>query len=216
MKTHRLVNLFGFVAIVLFGQTATAASIALTPSSSIVQAGEEFELEFFLDGSPEANDPNGPHPGNFCGEVRIDYDPNLLTFRAQSEQLQLLDPEVGVERLANGREVIRFEFNDVAFNEEPDAGVVGMFTFQASTDLYTTATVNIADNGVLGSTFLNHMETGENNEFTVAPSAASVQIQSPPTAVPPVPLPAAAWLFLSALGALGVVRRKAKQAQHIA
>ena len=215
MKTHRLVPLIGFFAIVLFGQTATAASIALTPSSSTVQAGDEFELEFFLDGSPEVNDPNGPHPGNFCGEVRIDYDPNLLTFRAQSEQLQRLDP--APERLANGREVIFFEFDGVIFNEQPDAGVVGMFTFQARADLDTTATINIADNDVLGSTFINHADPpGNVNEFTVAPSSASVQIQPSPTAAPPVPLPAAAWLFLSALGALGVVSRKAKQASPIA
>lgn len=212
MNTQRLVILFGLVAAV-FGQTATAASIALTPSSSTVQAGDEFELEFFLDGSPEASNPNGPHPGNFCGEVRIDYDPDLLTFRAQSEQLQLLDPEI--ETLADGREVIRFEFDGVVFNEEPDAGMVGTLTFEANTNLDTATTVNIADNGVLGSTFLNHMPSGEDNEFTVAPAAASVQIQASPTP-PPIPLPAAAWLFLSALGGLGLVRRKAKKANTVA
>lgn len=209
MNYQRLVSLFGFVTIVLWGQTAVAASISLTPSSSTVQAGSEFDLEFFLDATPAARNPNGPHPGNFCGEVRIDYDPNELTFRASTDQLQRLDPEI--ETLPGGREVIRFIFEDVSFGTQPDAGVVGLFTFQANADLDRTATVNIADNFPLGS-FDNHAGP-QPNEFFVAPSSARVLVGA--QTAPPVPLPAAAWLFLSALGGLGLVRRKARKANTV-
>lgn len=203
MMYHRLVSMLGVFTLALWGQTAGAASIALNPPSTTIEAEATFDLEFFLDARETETDFNGPHPGNFCGVVRIDYDPNLLMFRAVEGALEMLDNSR--EILANGREAISFRFDDFAFDTQPDAGVVGIFTFEALGGLGSTD-IGIQDGEPLGS-FFNHAAGTNANEFFVPPSTATVQV---------VPLPAAAWLFLGALGGLGLFGRKSRAANRIA
>ncbi len=66
---------------------------------------------------------------------------------------------------------------------------------------------NFAENEVLGE-FTIDLIAGGHNRLAGIEALASYNIQSPST-VTPVPVPAALWLFLSGLGLLGLIKRKA-------
>ncbi|MGI9293281.1 MAG: cohesin domain-containing protein [Pseudomonadales bacterium] len=191
MLYHRLFSLFGAVLIGVWAQTAAAASISLNPSSPTVAPNGTFTVDLFLN----ANDTDGDHPGNFSGQVRINYDPSLLT---------LVESSATLAELAGGSQGdMSFGFGNVIFNEDPDQGVVGTFTFQA-TAAFGPAGIGVEDAFGLMS-FANN--AGGVNEFFPGFSGTSVQV---------VPLPAASWLLLSALGALGLFGRKLRATPRVA
>lgn len=193
----RLIYLFGAVLIALWGQAVGASTVTLNPQVPTVAPNGSFSIDLFLDASTD--DVDGPHPGIFSGAVKIDYDPNMLIFDTSSTTL--MEQGRGV---SGDRETITFVFEDFSFGANPDRGLVGTFTFQARAEL-NSATVGIMDGDPLRS-FSNDAMPGP-NEFFPTFTGASVQV---------IPLPAAAWLFLSGLGALGLFGRKSHAAKRSA
>lgn len=196
-------SLFSGCVVSLASSIASSSTVTLVPSKSTLGLNEVFTIDLVLD----ANDAVGPHPGLYSGSVTIDYDPAVLVFNNSTGFTEAITGTTMVSTSGAGsRNTVTVGFGGVTFNVTPDAGSLGVFTFQANGMPSTATLVDINDTNGLGS-FVNSAgsQPGDPiNEFFPVPGDVTLNIQTSA-----VPLPAAAWLMLSGLGLFGFsVRRK--------
>jgi len=176
----------------LAGAPAGAASIHLQPSSDTVFVDEQFTVSLLIN----ASDAPGAHPGLYGGQVVVDYDPTQIAyvdFGLASGVSFFSGPALGV---ATGglRQTVT-----LGFDNAPDTGTVGTFTFRALGPPEVVASINIADSDAFFGTFAAYVPTYQPFYPTFTGTSVTTVI----------PLPGAAWLFMAGVGAaLGHARRR--------
>lgn len=188
---NKLILLPGLLAVMFWTAAAYSASVTLVPSSSIVGQSDAFTIDLVLD----ADDTPGSHPGKFQGDVLIAFDPDFFSFTGFSEAQPFTTLPV-LTGSTGGLSTLTLTFGELQFNSSPDAGLIGTFSFVADVAQLGSSGITVEDANALGS-FANQfpVPTSFNPDFF----DTTVQI---------VPVPAAVWLFASALGLLGWVRRR--------
>lgn len=181
-----------FTTLALLGLQAEAASITLQPSQAVVQQGAGFTVDLLLN----ALDAPGSHPGMFGGQVVVDYDPAQLQFTGFTTGYHLYEP------VTQGTSGTRSTIT-LGFDTTTDNGLVGQFSFTAIGSPQQVATLGVQDADDFMGTFVSYLQTYQ--AFYPEFAGASVQIQA-------VPLPGAAWMALTALGAAATrLRRRPRQ-----
>lgn len=175
----------------IYSTTALAASVSLVPSSATVVEGGVFSIDLTMN----AADAPGSHPGLFGGEIIIDFDPSLVSFSVSDFSINApatlqSGPTIG----SNGG----LQTVTIGFDNALDIGVIGTFSFTATGSVGSMIGFSLDDPGFFSS-FANALPS--NTPFTPNFFGTTVEITA-------VPVPAAAWLMLSALGAFGIGARR--------
>ncbi len=186
MKTPSLTALL-FLAVC---SNAHAASLSLvTPAGSVVE-NSLFTVTLEMD----ARDAPGAHPGLFGGAVLISFDTTLLTYQNDFTLAPGLS-YFSAPAVSNNGNLQTLTFG---FDNGVDLGAVGTLSFRAIGPVDSVANIGLADADDFFGTFISYVPTYQ----PFYPEFNPVQVQ-----ISPVPLPAAAWLLLTGLGALGISRR---------
>jgi len=186
MKT---IKLFTLLALGSFGLSANAALVSLVPESAFINEGASFGLDLAID----AADVNGDSPGSFSGIVTIAYDPGQVTFDGfdylGSAMAQTGEPVVSIDGA--------LERISIDFMGATDVSTIGTYSFTALAPEGAEIEFSFVPTFTAG--FANTLPT--NAPFVPDLEGATVSV---------VPLPAAAWLMLSAFGFMfGFVKRRA-------
>lgn len=171
---------------------AEAASISLSPASSSVVVGSTFSVDLVMDFSDEAT---------LGGGLDVNYDSNyadFVSFTFDSSFLSLTDPAMTCPGAGACSPIDQYNsVSNIAFGNF--AGIGGAFTIgtleftalqSGSIDLTTSETTGAGGPFVSASTFLPMSVTYNGTSLTA------------------VPVPAAAWLFMSGLGLFAGFSRK--------
>jgi len=174
------------LALLLAAAPGHAATVELLPDSDSVSIGATFGIDLYMD----AADAPGDHPGSFRGSIVVDFDSDLIAFAS----FTVADPEIVITQLivndSGDHTTVTLEFDNA-----PDVGVIGTFSLSALSA--GSATFGLADADPFFGSFANHLPTNE--PFFPDFIGTSIDIV--------VPLPAAAWLFVCAVGLVGMRRR---------
>jgi hypothetical protein len=175
MNITKQLVLVGIVS--LLALPAMAATISLVPSSATVSAGDSFTVTLVLD----AADARGNQPGEFRGKILVDFGSsaayNSFTYDAPA--------------VSFGAETVNAEDVALGFDLANGVGVIGSFSFTATGNAGDIISLNIEDAVPFIGSFFNTDPTV--TAFTPDFIGASVTV---------IPVPAAAWLMIGALGAL--------------
>lgn len=174
------------------GGPAQAASLALVPSASTVAPNGAFTVNLVLDatGAP------GAHPGLYGGEIIVDFDTTLLGYGgfALASGVSFFSPPVVAT--SGTTQTVTFGFDNA-----PDTGTVGTFTFTALGPVGSLATIGLIDADDFSGSFASYVPTYQRFYPTFVEAQVNI-----------VPLPAGIWLLGTAVGALGALRRRARPA----
>lgn len=172
------------------GGIAQAASLALMPSAGTVAQNGSFTVDLVLD----AADAGGSPTGLIGGKIVVAFDTTLLTYGGFTLTGGLTYfPLDGGPVLATSGNTQTVTFG---FENAPDTGTVGTFSFTAAGAPGSLATLGLADADDLFGSFANYGPP--NHRFYPEFAGAQVSI---------VPLPAGLWLLGTAVGTL-VLRRR--------
>jgi len=168
----------------LFALPAYSASISLVPSTTTVNEGGTFSVDLVLD----AADAPGNHPGSFRGKITLDYgisaDYTGFTYSSPAVSFGDTNDNLGVIELG--------------FDLANDVGTIGTFTFDVTGSAGDVINLNIEDAVLFVGSF-----------FNTDPSLTKFVPDMVDAQVTVVPVPAAVWLMIGALGTLGgMVRRR--------
>jgi hypothetical protein len=173
----------------LAGSAAQAASLTLVPSANPVVQNGTFTVDLVL----SAADSPGWHPGLHSGAIRVDFDKTLLTYTGFSLASGLIYfAPLAVATSGNIQTVT------LGFQNAPDTGTVGTFSFKATGPVGSLATLGLADADDLFGSFADKARS----DVPYVPTFTGTQVN-----VSAVPLPAGVWLLGTAVGALAVRRR---------
>jgi len=164
-----------------------AATVSLVPDDPVVAPGP-IGIDLVLEASDVA-DGCDPRCSQFAGHVVVSFDPAQLSFvgfAAESPAEIIEGPDLNTGTVTLG------------FEDAFESGVVGRFDFLVTAEPGTNVALELADTQPLLGSFEYEQPT---NQF-FSPDFVGAEVQV-------VPLPAAAWLFLSALGAVVARARRA-------
>jgi hypothetical protein len=183
-------SVVGAAGLLLLSFTAQAASVALIPDATDVENGAGLTVQLVLN----APDAPGSSPGAFHGIVVLEYDPALVMF----DSFEFSAPAAAIGPVLTSGHGAGLSSIEVAFENALNVGTIGTFTFNVLGINGDVIDLGVRDADDFFGSFVNTVPTIQPlyPDFT----GATVNV---------VPLPAAVWLFMSALGlAAGVARRR--------
>ncbi len=171
------------------GLAAQASTVTLTPSAASVIQNDLFTVGLLLDASGAP----GNHPGEYIGQVVIDFDPAQLAYQSFAYQAPAVQDQYGpTTGSAGGRQTVALGFS---LDATQDLSTIGIFTFRVIGSPTASATINVADADDFAKTFYSKDPTHQ--PFFPQFTGTAVAISA-------VPLPATALLFLTGFGAIGL------------
>jgi len=179
-------RLFTSALLLLAAGATQAASLALVPSATAVAPNGNFTVNLVLD----ATDAPGAHPGLYGGAIVVTFNTTLLSFGGfvLDGDLSYFEP---IEVSTNGNtQTVSFGFDNA-----PDTGTVGMFSFTAIGPVGSVASIGLVDADDFSGSFASYVPTYQRFYPDFVPAQVTV-----------VPLPAGVWLLGTAVGALAVRR----------
>lgn len=181
-------SVIGVAVVLLSSIGAQAATVSLVPNTTVVENGDALSVDLLLN----APDAPGELPGAFQGTVFLTYDPTLAMF----DSFAFSDPagpfDIGNPVTLDTGTV------EVEFRNALNIGTIGTFTFNVLGMDGDVIDLTVRDGDDFFGSIVNTVPSNQ-------PVAAAFE----GTTVNVVPIPAAVWLFMSALGlAAGVARRR--------
>jgi hypothetical protein len=182
-------NFAAALLLIAAGSAAQAASLALVPSANPVVEDSTFTVNLVLN----AADAPGIHPGLHSGAISVDFNSTLLTYNGftLANGLIFFSP-LAVTTNGTAQTVT------LGFQNAPDAGTVGTFSFTATGPAGSLPTLGLVDADDLFGSFVNKAVSDQ----PYVPTFTGTQVS-----ISPVPLPAGIWLLGTAVGALAARRR---------
>jgi len=181
MKT-RVTQCLGALTLFCFGLPAVAATVSLIPDSLEVQEGGVISIDLYMDVSDTAT----PAPDAIMGKVIIEFDSSLATY---NDDFAISAPASLTSGPTAGAGSLEFDFSGAQA-----VGNIGTFSLTAIGDVGSIISITVDDNALLGSSFIDTLPTNKPVDPTFLGTAVTIT---------PIPVPAAAWLMVSALGLLG-------------
>jgi len=192
---HWHTRILGTVVLALLGTAAHASAVgpdglvSLTPQFPQVVNGDLLGIDLSLN----APDSPGFSPGSFHGIVVLEYDPAVVMF----DSFEFTNPAEALGPVTTSTHGAGATV-EVAFQNAFDVGDIGTFFFNVNGMDGDVIDLSIRDGDDFFGSFTNTVPT-------IQPIYPNFQ----GTTVNVVPIPAAVWLFISALGlAAGVARRR--------
>ena len=170
--------------------TILASSLKLVPSAGTVAQNGTFTVDLVLN----ASDLLGiPHPNLYGGSVIVDFNKTLLTYGGFTLKSGLSFFSAPATATSGNTQTVTFGFDNA-----PDMGTVGTFSFTAIGGPGSLASLGLIDADDFSGSFASYNPGYK--RFTPAFTGTQVNISA-------VPLPAGVWLLGTAVGALAARRR---------
>ena len=170
--------------------TIQAASLKLVPSASTVAQNGSFTVDLVLNASDV---PLILHPNLFGGSVVVDFNRTLLSYGGFTLKNGLSFFDAPVTTTNGNTQTVTFGFDNA-----PDEGTVGTFSFTAIGGPGSLASLGLIDADDYSGSFASYNPGYK--RFTPVFTGTQVSISA-------VPLPAGVWLLGTAVGALAARRR---------
>ncbi|MGI9291140.1 MAG: hypothetical protein ACR2QG_07670 [Gammaproteobacteria bacterium] len=168
-----------------------AATVSLVPQSPTVQ---EDGGSVFIDLILNDTDAAGSMPGSYAGSVAVTYNNSLVEFSGFVFVPPVIEGSPAVTDIGGQ---VNLGFINALGQDDPSDILIGTFTFTAKPNTNgNLASFGISDLSPFGS-FVNFNPI--TSEFEPEFFGTDVQV---------VPVPAAVWLFSSALFGMGAIARK--------
>jgi hypothetical protein len=170
--------------------TVQSASLTLVPSAGTVVQNGTFTVDLVLNASDL---PLIAHPNLYGGSVIVDFNKTLLSYGGFTLKSGLSFFDAPVTTTNGNTQTVTFGFDNA-----PDVGTVGTFSFSAIGAPGSLAALGLVDADDYSGSFASYNPGYK--RFTPAFTGTQVNISA-------VPLPAGVWLLGTAVGALAACRR---------
>ncbi len=176
--------------LVVASTTIQAASLKLVPSAGTVVQNGTFTVDLVLNASDV---PMIAHPNLYGGSVIVDFNKTLLTYGGFTLKSGLSFFDAPVTTTNGDTQTVTFGFDNA-----PDVGTVGTFTFSAIGTPGSLASLGLIDADDFSGSFASYNPGYK--RFTPVFTGTQVNISA-------VPLPAGVLLLGTAVGAIAARRR---------